>query len=380
MSRVVVIGGGASGVFFSIYFKKMNPNSEVIILEQNDRVLKKLLKTGNGRCNIMNHQIGSIYYNDFSLIDRLYQNYNMELKLQEIGILVRGDFEGRLYPYTESTKAVVNTFLYNLDKYKVDVRTNYRVDKVEQPKFRDRTGKIKKADKFIINDEIECDYVVFATGSIAQAKTNGYDLLKKLGHKITELKPGLVPLYTKERTDHLKGLRWKCTIIHKERIRFGEVQFKDKGISGIIIMDISNNIDDGEVIHIDMLPELCDYELRYLVKNNGYKVLEDAFPRLLYQEILRRAEYNEENIIDVIKDFTYTVTGRRGFDEGQICLGGVDLSCVSKTFESKKCKNLYITGEVLNVDGGTGGYNLYFAWLSAYEVANQITLKLRGGE
>lgn len=368
MKKIVVVGGGASGVFFSIHFKKMNPDCEVLILEQNDRILKKLLKTGNGRCNLMNNEIGSLYYNDFTLIEKYCDRYKIEEKLQEIGIMVKSDFEGRIYPYTESTKSVVNTLLYNLDKYGVKVKTNYRVDNIEKDKTR---------NIFIINDEIECNFVVFSTGSLAQAKTNGYDVLKKLGHKITDLKPGLVPLYTKEPTEHLKGIRWKCTIIHKERARFGEVQFKDKGISGIIIMDLSNEVENGDVINIDMFPELNIYELRYLVKLNGYKILEESFPKPLYQEILRRAEYKQENIINVVKNFTYTVTGRRGFDEGQICIGGVDLKSIDLKFESKKCKNMYIIGEVLNVSGGTGGYNLYFAWLSAFAVANEISLKAR---
>lgn len=364
MSKVVVVGGGASGVFFAIHFKKMIPDCEVVILEQNDRILKKLLKTGNGRCNLMNMEIGSIYYNDFTLIDRICNEYRMDEKLQEIGVMTKSDLEGRIYPYTESTKSMVNTFLYNIDKYGIKVITNYKVEKVEDN------------GTFLINDEIECDYVVFATGSIAQAKTNGYDILKKLGHKIVDLKPGLVPLYTKEPTEHLKGIRWKCTIIHRQRIRFGEVQFKDKGISGIIIMDISNNVDEGEVINIDMFPELNTYELKYLVRKNGYRIIEDSFPKALYQEILRRANYKQENIINVIKNFTFTVTGRRGFEDGQICLGGVDVKSVTKDFESKKHKNLYIIGEVLDVSGGTGGYNLYFAWLSAYAVAKKISGKL----
>ena len=141
-------------------------------------------------------------------------------------------------------------------------------------------------------------------------------------------------------------------------------------------MDISNNVDEGEVINIDMFPELNTYELKYLVRKNGYRIIEDSFPKALYQEILRRANYKEENIINVIKNFTFTVTGRRGFEDGQICLGGVDVKSVTKDFESKKHKNLYIIGEVLNVSGGTGGYNLYFAWLSAYAVAKNISGKL----
>ena len=116
MSKVVVVGGGASGVFFSIHFKKMIPDCEVVILEQNDRILKKLLKTGNGRCNLMNMEIGSIYYNDFTLIDRICNEYKMDEKLQEIGVMTKSDLEGRIYPYTESTKSMVNTFLYNIDK------------------------------------------------------------------------------------------------------------------------------------------------------------------------------------------------------------------------------------------------------------------------
>ncbi len=365
MKRVVVVGGGASGVFFSIFFKKNNPDCEVIILEQNDRVLKKILKTGNGRCNIMNYEIGEIYYNNYALIEKNSVKYSMIDKFEELGILLKSDFEGRVYPYHESAKSVVNALLEKLNEYGVIVKTNYKVES------------IKKANSYLINNDIECDYLVFATGSKAQEQTNGYEILEKLGHKITELVPGLVPLYTKENTEPLKGIRWKCMIIHKGRCRDGEVQFKDKGISGIMIMDLSNDVEIGEEIYLDLMPEITEFELNYMVKKNGYDILKKAFPKMLFQDIYKRANYKDENMVNVIKNFKYTITGRRGFDVAQICMGGVDLSCITNNFESKKCKKMYIIGEVLDVNGGTGGYNLYFAWLSAYAAHVEISKKIR---
>lgn len=366
MKKVVVVGGGAAGVFFAIHFKISNPKVEVEILEQNDRLLKKLLKTGNGKCNIMTTDVGRVFYNDFSLIENNYLRYDIDSKFEEIGILLKSDFSGRVYPYSESAKTVVNILLDNINKYGIKVRCNYEVINVK-----------KENDVFIINNDIKCDYLVFSTGSKAQEKTNGYDILKTLGHKVVDIRPGLVPLYTVENTEPLKGIRWKCDVKAKGRLKTGEVQFRDKGLSGIVIMDYSNILNDGDEIVLDLTPEITAYNLKYLVSQRGIDTLLNVFPKMLKKEILKRAGNDEVKIQEVIKNFKYTISGRRGFDEAQICLGGIQTSNVNKMFESKKCENLYIVGEVLDVSGATGGYNLYFAWLSGYVACVDITYKLK---
>ena len=148
-------------------------------------------------------------------------------------------------------------------------------------------------------------------------------------------------------------------------------------MSGIVIMDYSNILNDGDEIVLDLTPEITAYNLKYLVSQRGIDTLLNVFPKMLKKEILKRAGNDEVKIQEVIKNFKYTISGRRGFDEAQICLGGIQTSNVNKMFESKKCENLYIVGEVLDVSGATGGYNLYFAWLSGYVACVDITYKLK---
>ncbi len=351
---VVIVGGGASGVIAALKIKKLSKKS-VCILEQNDKIMKKILKTGNGKCNIYNHNIESKFYNDFSLFT---EEVDLANEFEELGLLVKEDDMGRMYPYSESANNVVNVLLNALKDNNVEIRTNTLVKK------------IVKKNNFIINDEIEADNVIIATGSIAQERTNGYELLKSLGHNITDLKPGLVSLVTKEKTNHLKGIRVKCK--ENNYNISGEVLFKENGLSGIISFDLSRYVGKNDILSFDLAPDYSEeYLIKYLKDNYEMRLL-GLFPKMLASDILNRAGKDIKKIVEMIKNYTFTVINRNGFDTAQITIGGVKVDELNTDFSSKKVKGLYVTGEVIDVDGACGGYNLYFAWMSGILAAKSI--------
>ena len=357
--NVGIIGGGACGVMSALTIKKYNPQVDVTILEQNDRILKKVLKTGNGKCNIANNIITSEMYNNYELIEQ-NSDINVIKELMDLGLVLKETTLGRVYPYSEQAKSVVNVLLKDIEKNNIEVLTNYEVKKIDIN------------NKFIINDELKFDCLVMASGSIAQEKTNGYELLKKLGHHVTSLRPALVPIKVKEKVDHLQGLRIKCDAYANNHKLSGEILFKNDGLSGILALDLSRIVNIGDVITIDLMPDYAESDIDNLLKGkNKEDVLDGIFVKMITKEILKRGS----NTSHIIKNFSFTVSGFYDFNDAQIVSGGLDVSEINN-FESTKHKNLYIGGEVLDIDGASGGYNLYFAWLSGIVIGKDITRKI----
>ena len=358
--RIGIIGGGACGVMTALTLKKINQNIDVVIFEQNDRILKKVLKTGNGKCNIANNIITSDKYNDYSLIEN-NGDINVIKELMDLGLVLKETSLGRVYPYSEQAKSVVNVLLRDLEKYDVKICANYEVKTISSDN-----------NKYIINNEFIFDYLVVATGSIAQEKTNGYDLLKNLGHHITPLRPALVPIKVKEKVDHLQGLRVKCSATLNNQVLDGEILFKNDGLSGILALDLSRIGNKSDVIFLDLMPEYTEEEIDSLLQSGDKEeILDGIFAKMLTKEILKRGD----NTSYIIKHFSFTISGFYGFNDGQIVQGGVDLSDIDN-FESVVHPNLFIGGEVLNVDGASGGYNLFFAWLSGIVIGRSIIKKI----
>ena len=351
--KVGIIGGGACGVMTALTLKKNNPSLDVVLFEQNDRILKKVLKTGNGKCNIANNIITSDMYNDYSLIEN-NSDVNVLKELMDLGLVLKETTLGRVYPYSD-------VLLRDLDKYQVDVLTNYLVNDITT-----------RGCKYLINQKEEVDYLVIATGSIAQEKTNGYDLLKKLNHHITDLRPALVPIKVKEKVDHLQGLRIKCEATINNKTLDGEILFKNDGLSGILALDLSRLGEKGDTISLDLMPDYSTEEINKLLESGSKEeVLDGIFAKMITKEILNRGN----DVSYTIKHLTFTISDFYGFNEGQIVRGGLKLDEINN-FESSKHSNLFIGGEVLDVDGASGGYNLYFAWLSGIVIGSSILKRI----
>ena len=288
---VVIIGGGASGVALAINLKKENPHLKVTILEQNDKILKKVLKTGNGKCNISNYNINNEYYNDFSFFEKWVSLFDIEKYFKDLGILVKKDNVGRFYPYSESASSVVDILRENLEKLDVEVVTDFFVEKVE------------KKDKFYIygKDVFQADFLVLATGSYAQSKTNGYDLAKSFNHKITNLTPGLTPIKVEEKIKSLQGIRVKCKAQVNDFERSGEILFKEDALSGILALELSRHVKENDVIKLDLVPSLDKNELFEFLNDKDLSVaLNGVLPKMVGQFILKKSDSLEE-VIENIK-------------------------------------------------------------------------------
>lgn len=379
-SKIAIIGGGASGLFCAIVLKQYLKNIDVCIYEGQNKVGKKILQTGNGKCNLSNTNLSIDNYNS-NKIQNVLNNfgYNDLIKILNFwGLQVRIDEEGRIYPYSEKATTVLDVFLNKLNQYNVNVKCNCYVNE------------IIKNDKYILitnnNQKYEADYVIVCTGGCSSItyNYNSNKLLSKLGHNYSELMPSLCALKTKENTKSLSGLRVKCNakmIVDGNLVKEtkGEVLFKDDGLSGIAIFILSQYYNKNKkcIISLDLFEDKSVEELNNILLNN--ESLENNllgyFPKMINYDIINRSE--NKSIGEVIKNYNFNIINTYGFNNAQVTKGGILLDEIdNNSFESKKCENLYIAGEALDIDGSCGGYNLHFAFASGYMIASNLIEKL----
>ena len=388
---IVIIGGGASGLVAAITASK-NKNNKVTLIEKNQTLGKKILATGNGKCNYYNSDQNLSHYNSTNndLIKEIITKENLkevEDFFSSLGIIPKIK-NGYYYPFSNQATTIKNALVREVEKNtKVLLETTVeKINKIEN-KFKVKTN----------NGVIECDKVIIATGSKASPKTGstgeGYNFLKEFNHTIIDINPALVQLKTKG--NFLKdwtGIRTDVEVslyINNKNIKSdqGEIQLTNYGVSGICIFNLSrfvpialNNNDKVEV-KINFLPFTSTPEelLKDLSNNNSINdILEGILNNKLVAVILNKSsinknkKYNElsikekETLIENLTNFTLEVIGTNSYEECQVCSGGVPLTEINtKTMESKIVKNLHIVGELLDVDGECGGYNLTFAWVTA---------------
>ncbi len=396
MYDVVIVGAGASGCFLALTLKYKNPNLKVLLLEKNDKLGKKILITGNGRCNIGNKNIKINDYSSNSSLDNFKSiiengsNNYIDL-LKTFGVLITSE-ENRLYPYSNQALTVCKSFERALSNYDVEVMYNYDVNDIK-----------KENNIFIINNGLRSKNVVIATGGKTYPKTGstgeGYELLKSFGHNITKLYPSLTNLKTNFKyIKDLAGVRVNARVslydndnlISKEN---GQLQFTKDSLSGICIFNLSRYacklINDKKrlCIKVDYAPDKEINELYDYIKSFSNYIIEDALScifnnklarviaKTLKLEAKKIANLNDKdlnNIVDVVKNMTFEVSETSNFDTSQVTSGGASLDEFTDGLESKKCRGLYAVGEVLDVDGKCGGYNLSWAFTSALIVSDEI--------
>lgn len=391
--KTVVIGGGPSGVVSAIFASRNG--EDVIVLERNDKVLKKLLITGNGRCNYFNEDFSSDYYysSDNDLICDVINDINRDMYLSFFDSLGIVPFvkNGCYYPYSQRASSVREILLDEINRSGVNVITSCYVSKIEKDNDTD-------CFKVFYNDEVlVCDRVILSCGSRAYPKTgsdgNGYDLLSNFGHTINMVYPALTRLVGNE--SYFKkwdGVRSEVVVSLYENgnlvsTQCGEVQFTKTGISGICVFNLSNIASKGillgndEVVKINFMPFL-DYDVDDWFDSRDsekrvFTVLEGFLNYKLIDIILDRCGIsgdavwgelsfkNKSDLISFLTEFTFVVKGTGMYDVSQVCGGGVSLCEVDlSTMESKVVSGLYITGELLDLVGDCGGYNLSFAFIS----------------
>ncbi len=403
--KVIVIGGGASGLVSAIFAAK--GGSEVIILERNNTCGKKILSTGNGKCNYWNSNYNLQNYHSMNkefLPQIITTKLQDEVKIffESIGIVPKIK-NGYYYPYSNQATSVQTALILEAKLSGVTIENNIYVEDI-----------IKQENKYYIktnNREYFADKVIIATGSKAAPKTgsdgNGYELVKRLGHSIIKPLPALVQLrgnnnYFKQwagiKQDVKVSLLENDVFIKKEK---GEIILTDYGLSGICIMQLSGAIARGldsgnkETVIINFVPWIGDTPQEFIkwMDNRSKKVLNRNITELLdgilnyklVNLLMKQSNIKKETkwlklneqfkltLAQNIIAFRQEIVSTNSFDKAQVCSGGVPLSEIDpRTMESKKSKGLYIIGELLDVDGDCGGYNLGFAWISGILAGKHI--------
>ncbi len=413
MRTIGVIGGGAAGMMAAL--AAAGQGARVTVLEANDRLGKKLLSTGNGKCNLGNEKLDldEYYTGEPELLRQFLERFTVADTVGfflKSGLLVKSK-NGYLYPASEQASSVLDVLRFEVAAAGIEVVTGCHVEKPEaaagcgvgqaaqeKQAGRDERGiRVQGGGKSYFFDR-----VIIATGGKAAPKTgsdgSGYLLAKRLGHSLVPTVPALVQLKCRETfMKSVAGVRAEAELslmsdgecAARER---GELQFTEYGISGIPVFQLSRHInyrlleEDEVEISIDFLPDYTPeaYERLYISRLllQGQRTVEEFFAGMLNKKVmglfvrlagLKPTEDVETadrekigQVFALCRQFTVHVTGHNGYANAQVCAGGVPLAEVSRDLESLKAPGVYFAGEILDVDGRCGGYNLQWAWTSGY--------------
>lgn len=410
MANVIVIGGGPAGMMAAITAAEYGNN--VTIIEKNSDFGKKLLITGKGRCNITS----SLYMSEFikntpgngQFLYSAFQNYtNTDIIdfLKNQGLEVKEERGNRIFPVTDKSIDVLNCFKSKINELKIKKLFNTRVQKILV-----QNGEVLgvRTEKEII----QTDKIILATGGKSYPLTgstgDGYLIAKNIGHKVTEIRPSLVPLviYEKNECKEMQGLSLRnvgIKIIDESKNKliyedFGEMIFTHFGISGPTILsgsahlvrykEIDNLMKEQKIkLQIDLKPALTEEQLDERIlrdfkefKNKQFKhALDKLLPQKMIPIVIEKTKINEEkrvneitkeerrNLVKVLKKFELTIKDFRPVEEAIITSGGINIKEINpKTMESKLVKGLYFAGEIIDVDSYTGGFNLQIAYSTGY--------------
>ncbi len=405
--QIGVIGGGAAGMMAAITAAK--EGAQVTIFERNDRIGKKILQTGNGKCNLGNRALFVECYHGgtpewiASVLERFGTEDTIRF-FQSIGLMIK-EKNGYLYPVCEQAAAVLDVLRYELQALGVEILYQCKITKVE----RQDSGQLRVSDG---EKEWQFDAVIVTCGGKAAPVTgsdgSGFKIAKKLGHTCIPSVPALVQLRCQE-TDLLKGIagvradseiRILCDgkEICRER---GELQLTDYGISGIPVFQLSRRVNyllrekRNVTAQIDFLPDLTPQAYEELQAGRkplqGDRTAEEFFTGMLHKKLtssllkmagIRLAtpmqEIPEEkirNYYSLCRNLRLHITESNPYENAQVSAGGVDTREVTADMESRLCPGVYFAGEILDVDGRCGGYNLQWAWSSGYLAGHHAALK-----
>ena len=409
--KIVIIGGGPAGIMAAISAKENHPEDEVVILEKNNTLGRKLLITGKGRCNItsslnIDEFIKNIPGNGMFMFSAFknYTNTDIIKLLQKNGVETKEERGNRVFPLSDKSRDVLEALERELKRLNVIIKLNCEVKKIN-----------KIENTFFVDtniDQIKADKLIIATGGKSYPLTgstgDGYLFAKWFGHTITDIKPSLVPLEIRENNEckNMQGLSLKNVSIKIKDIEsnkqiyedFGEMLFTHFGISGPIILsssahlirykNIESLLKNGKIkIYIDLKPALSVEQLNLRIlrdfekeKNKEFRnSLFELLPRKIIDYIISQSKINpckkvneitkqeRLELVKQIKQVEFTIKGTRPIEEGIITSGGINIKEINpSTMESKLVKGLYFAGEVIDVDAYTGGFNLQIAYSTGY--------------
>lgn len=409
MSRVVIVGGGAAGMMAAI--AAAGAGHQVTIYEKNEKLGKKIYITGKGRCNITNacdteELFGNVVHNRKFLYSSFYGFTNFDIMdfMEQNGCPVKTERGNRVFPVSDKSSDVIRALSGKLSELGVKVCLREEVAEVAMENGAVRGVVLRKGGRLAA-----ADAVIVATGGLSYPATgstgDGYRFAREAGHSVTELSPALVPFCTAEPVvKELQGLSLRnvsAKILKGGKVlyeEFGEMLFTHFGVSGPVLLSASSfvapELKKGNlVLSIDLKPALSEEQLdaRILrdfeeIKNRQYKnALVHLLPSKLLPVIVERSgippekKVNEitreerRRIVSSVKDFRLTLTGLRGYREAIITQGGVSVREINpSTMESKMVRGLYFAGEVLDLDGVTGGFNLQIAWSTGYLAGSSV--------
>ena len=401
-TEIAVIGGGASGMMAAITARKSG--KEVVILERKDRILKKVLITGNGRCNItnVNADISNYFGKNISSVENILNSFNPQDTMDffnGLGIMCNEENRGKVYPLSGQASSVVDALRFEAERLGVRIETEFYVRKIEKEGFK---FKIYSEER----KKIEAGRVIIAAGgqSYPELGSNGsgFELAKELGHSVTKLSPSIVQLKSeKHQVKGLQGIKTDVAVTaygdNKKICTYdGELLFTDYGISGNVVFNISfvmplyKNVE----FEIDFM-EKFDYNELYEILKERKKIMshltmENYFNGMINKKLgqfLSKVsgieklskpvkDLNDSEIrklCTVLKKYRIKILDTTGFRNAQVTAGGVSLDEVnSETLESRIVKGLYFSGEVLDVYGECGGFNLQWAWASGYIAGKNV--------
>lgn len=363
--RVAVIGGGAGGLCAAIAAGRAG--ADVLLFEQANRVGKKLLKTGNGRCNLSNRNVSPAHYNHPDFVADVLRTYPCEELLAffaSLGLWTVTDGEGRVYPRSDTAASVLDVLRLECAGLGIADRCAEEIASVREG----RHGFVLTARS---GETFTADRVIVATGG-------GTALLRTLGHKMVPFSPVLCPLKTDtDAIRGLSGLRCACRaeLFRRGRSVYaesGEVLFRDFGVSGILSLNLSRYALSGDTLSLDLMPELSREELtdrltaQRALRKDSAELFTGIFHRRLGEAILRRAESAEPSALaGTVKNYLLSVLGVGDTQHAQVTRGGANTAEFDgRTLESRLVSGLYAVGEALDVDGACGGYNLHWAFAS----------------
>ena len=409
MNKVIIVGGGAAGMLASIIAAKNG--CAVTLFEKNEKLGKKVYITGKGRCNVTNNcdpeeLLQAVMSNQKFLYSAFYSftSQDMMQLLEDAGVPLKTERGNRVFPVSDHSSDIIHGLERLMKKYRVQIHLRSKVKNLLTE------NGIVTGIQLTDNKVYTADAVIVATGGLSYPTTgstgDGYRFAAETGHTVTECMPSLVPLTTKEAYIPLmKGLSLRNIELTVKRGKktvyqdFGEMMFTHFGITGPLVLSASAKIgkflQKGEELnaYLDLKPALSHEQLddRILrefssAQNKQFKnVIGVLFPSSLTPVIIGLGPIPEDKVIhdisredrlafgSLIKAFPFTITGLGGFSEAVITRGGVSVREIQPgTMESKKIKNLYFIGEVLDLDAVTGGYNLQIAWSTAYLAATDV--------
>ncbi|MBR3950119.1 MAG: aminoacetone oxidase family FAD-binding enzyme [Oscillospiraceae bacterium] len=389
---IAIIGGGASGMAAALAAAE-NRDVQVILLERQARVGRKLQATGNGRCNLTNlHAAGGGYHGEEAgFAEFALAKFGPEETLawfRSLGLFTVAEDSGRVYPYSDQANSVVDVLRFALEKPNITVKLGFEVEKVKKM---DAGFRVESREEAVV-----CDRLIVACGGLAGTKLggtmSGYKILRSLGHKCTKLRPTLVQLKSGwSAVAALKGVRANCHAaifrdgaLHREST--GEIQFTEYGLSGPVIFEISRDACQGSgqwLCRLDFLPEISGEMLkRELLRRKQTQlpaselltgILHNRLGRVLTQAagiganrfIAELSDGELEQLAALCKGFDVSLTEPMGMDSAQVTAGGIlTRDFDDTTMQSRLVPGLYACGEVLDIDGDCGGYNLQWAWSS----------------